>query len=267
MVFDFLKRKKPIASLLKVSLDGQELCSIGKVPIEELPVVQLKSDNPQLVFRDSDDVEYVHNLASVVDEGCTWIHLSVRLHEEYACQADCLIHNSQKIEESAFQKGLVKGIRFQPFYLPQCSADAKVLQGQGLFARGLHFSGTVTPGNVSLSCICDSCRESFRLQSFHAGFSNTAYFYCNSGPHTIIVGTHIKGAPSPLAKPDSEALAQLESELPKCQTCDGEFRYENPLLCPHCKRPYIDFTRHPELRESEYYGNYIYGSAPQEWPG
>jgi predicted amidophosphoribosyltransferase len=68
-----------------------------------------------------------------------------------------------------------------------------------------------------------------------------------------------------LSHPDASALAKLESRLPRCEQCGGEFRYLNPLLCPHCAKPFIDFARHPEIRDNEYYGNYLYGTKPQAW--
>jgi hypothetical protein len=36
----------------------------------------------------------------------------------------------------------------------------------------------------------------------------------------------------------------------------------NPLRCPHCGDPYIDFKAHPQLRVNEYYGNTFYGERP-----
>ena len=191
--------------------------------------------------------------------------MSVRVHDGYACQADCLVHISNELAENSLLKGTVKGIRFQPFYLPQCKANPKELIGQGLFHRGLHFSGTVTPGNVSSSCICDYCGKSFRIQSFHAGFDQSAYFYCSNNPHTLITSAYIAGVPAPLSHPTPSVLSEIESKLPPCKQCGGTFRYANPFLCPHCKRPFIDFQRHPEIRDNEYYGNFLYSERLQEW--
>ena len=55
------------------------------------------------------------------------------------------------------------GVRFQPFMLPEFTVDTSDLAGKGLFDRGLHFPGSITPGNVSVLCLCDSCKKSFRL--------------------------------------------------------------------------------------------------------
>ena len=62
-----------------------------------------------------------------------------------------------------------------------------------------------------------------------------------------------------MASPQGE----IEKVLPPCQACSGAFRYLNPLRCPHCRAPYIDFPRYPDIRRSEYYGNVMFGSRPQ----
>lgn len=265
MPFGIFKRNVRKPPLLSVAMDGAEICVIRGVPVEEKPSVELSSRSPVLTFTDSSGCKQSHDLTSVVDEGCSWIHLSVRVSAGYACQADCLINDEERVDETALHRGEVKGIRFQPFYLPGCSGQPADLVGQGLFFRGLHFSGVITPGNVSASCICDFCQKSFRLQSFHAGFGNNAYFYCSKGPHTLVMSSYTEGAPAPLSHPDASALAKLEAHLPRCGQCGGAFRYLNPLLCPHCAKPFIDFARHPEIRDNEYYGNYLYGTTPQEW--
>jgi hypothetical protein len=142
------------------------------------------------------------------------------------------------------------------------------MRGQGLFARGFHFSGRVTSGGISLLCLCDACHGTFRLQSFHAGFSEIAYFYCSRGPHTLAAKYWVEDAPPLLVAPDPAALRRFEARVPPCAACGGDFRYMNPFRCPLCLAPYIDFHRHPGLREREYYGNRLYGGTLQWWkPG
>ncbi len=70
-------------------------------------------------------------------------------------------------------------------------------------------------------------------------------------------------APPVLGKADKDSIARFESGLPSCTQCGGNFRYMNPFVCPHCKQPFIDFSIHPEDRECEYYGNYLYGGSLQ----
>lgn len=249
--------------LLVVHYAGRELCRIPKASTETCYSLELNSNEPTLIFEDQ-KTSYRYDMGSMIEEGLRWVHLSVRVHSNYACQADCLLNDSSQVpSREAFINGAVKAIRFQPFYLPQSSYDNRTLMGQGLFARGFHFSGSITPRNVSLLCICDRCRGSFRLQSFHAGFSELAYFYCSNGPHTLAIGSSIEGAPAVLTEPTSNKLRNLENKLPPCIECGGQFSYTNPLRCPHCGEPYIDFLSHPEIRKNEYYGNYLYGSSLQ----
>jgi hypothetical protein len=59
-----------------------------------------------------------------------------------------------------------------------------------------------------------------------------------------------------LSSPENEIeLRELESKLPKPSNNQGEFKYYNPLRCPFCQHPYIDFEKHKEIRANEYYGN------------
>ncbi|HEY7546139.1 MAG TPA: hypothetical protein VID27_14705, partial [Blastocatellia bacterium] len=217
------------------------------------------------IFIDSQGSTFVHDISSVKNEGSDWIHLSIRVSSEFTVMADCLTGDSSDPPTEKFLNGEALGIRFQPFYLAECKFDPKELVGAGLFTRGFHFSGVVTPGNVSLSCVCDHCRRSFRLQSFHAGFSNLVYFYCSSGPHTLTASSYLDDAPPVMGEADRDALARFEARLPQCEKCGGDFKYFNSLLCPHCSRPYIDFQNRPDEREVEYYGNLLYGDSLQEW--
>jgi hypothetical protein len=116
----------------------------------------------------------------------------------------------------------------------------------------------VTPGSIVLSCECDACHRSFLIRSYHAGFSDSGYFYSASGKYTITVSSNLAGAPAALAEPESAALAALEANLPAAP--DGSrFAYMNPFRCPHCCAPYITFAD-PGSRSAEYYGNYFVGS-------
>jgi hypothetical protein len=258
-----LFNKSRSKKILIVSLDDVEIASVSadELPVEKTPAAKLSHQNAVLKFTDSAGSAYSHALA--FEEG--WLHLSVRVHPNLACQADCLISDSEHTSEADFQSGKTKGIRFQPFYLSGCAGNPAELNGRGLFFRGLHFSGTITPGNVSLSCICDACHRSFRLQSFHAGFGNCGYFYSDSGVHTLIVDGNVNGCPPAMGKPEADALATLEARLPKSSKDGTSFRYTNSLRCPHCGAAYIDFQKFPKDRETEYYGNYLYGEKPDHF--
>lgn len=250
------KKSKPI---LKVFIDDKEVCSAfaNELPVEKNPEIELKGKNHILKLVDIEENEYVHALAW--ESG--FFSFSIRVSEGLTCQSDCLWGNDKNLTTERFQKGEIKGIRFQPFYLPGCEGKPENLIGRGLFYRGFHFSGTITPGNVSLSCICDHCKSNFRIQSFHAGFSNSGYMYSSSGKYTIIIPGYIEGCPPAMGKAEMVKVRKLEGELPLAE--DGtSFKYLNPFRCPDCHEAFIDFNRYPTDRENEYYGNYFFGSEP-----
>lgn len=245
-------------TVLNVLLNGEEIAVIkaSDLPCEVTPSRPIRPD-ALLEFVDGAGTRHAHSLGDLSG----WLHLSVRVHKSLVCQSDCIVSNSENLDPTALGSGSAAGIRFQPFFLPGSSGDPNALLGQGLFRRGLHFSGTVTPGSVRLSCECDHCRRTFQIQSFHAGFSNVGYMYSGSGANTLIIDDSVPGAPPALGKPDMKKLAALEAILPPAP--DGSrFSYLNPFRCPHCARPYIDFEAHPNLREQEYYGNTIFSVSP-----
>lgn len=249
------RRKKP---LLAVIIAGKEICRVieSELPTEKTTTVEIRTKNSEVVFVDADGNEIVHSLGNETG----WFGFSVRVYPNLACQTDCIFGECADLSPEMFSKGELSGIRFQPFFLTKAKATEKELEGHGLFVRGLHYSGRITPSNVSLSCVCASCKKSFRLQSFHAGFSNCGYMYSGSGHHTITIPDSVEGCPPTLGKVSVEELATLERKLPKAP--DGTtFSYLNPLRCPHCATPYIDFERFPEDREHEYYGNILFGAS------
>lgn len=245
-------------TLLRVLLNGEEIIRVndGDVPCEVTPS-RLVAANTVVEFLDSSSRRHAHGLGELSG----WAHFSVRVHRSFACQADCAVTADEVYDPKDLLEGRGRGVRLQPFYLPGSTADASSLRGQGLFRRGLHFSGNVTPASVRLSCECDACGRSFLVQSFHAGFSDLGYMYSASGAYTLLMDAHLPGAPPPTGTPDMKALAALEAILPLAP--DGTpFRYMNPFRCPHCREPYIDFAAHPEIRADEYYGNHLLGVAP-----
>lgn len=248
--------KKKSLALLTVRVSGKVLCEFreNELPSEKTPSTQVNAD-ARVSFVDSSGIMHEHVLRSAGG----WAHFSVRVHASKACQADCVISDSPTFDATALAQGKATGIRFQPFFLPGAAASNDGLVGKGLFNRGLHFSGTITPGNILLSCECDKCHRSFLVRSYHAGFSNSGYFYSDSGKSTLTVSAMVPGCPVPLSAPDPQALFTLEQSLPLAP--DGSrYSYLNPFRCPHCGEPYINFEANPGLRESEYYGNYLEGT-------
>jgi hypothetical protein len=252
-MFGWFKRKeKP---LLRVLVNGEEICNVSRdeIPCDKQPSRQLDAGSV-IEFIDHSDNKICHQMAKYSG----WFHFSVRVHPNMACQADCAITQEEKYDQAAFSKGEAIGIRFQPFFISGADVDNSVFTGKGLFKRGLHFQGNVTNGGISLSCECEYCRKSFLINSFHAGFSNSGYFYSSSGDYTLSVSDDIPGCPATMSVPNPIELAALEAQLPMAP--DGTtFKYTNAFRCPHCKRPYIDFLTYPEERTAEYYGNYFAG--------
>jgi hypothetical protein len=258
-LFNLFKSKSP--ALLVVRVNGSDLCAIYEddLPCEKTPSVHIDA-NSDVSFVDCGGTVHDHVLASARG----WAHISVRVHASKACQVDCVVSDSPAFDANALELGNATGIRFQPFFLSGASVSNTDLAGMGLFRRGLHFSGNITPGNILLSCECDQCHRSFLIRSYHAGFSNLAYFYSGSGKYTLTVSTMVPGSPAPLSTPEPDALAALEKSLPLAP--DGSsYSYFNPFRCPHCGEPYINFEANPGLRESEYYGNYFEGSQLMQY--
>ena len=234
------------------------------VPKNERFSFPIPKENASLSFVASSGKTYRHDLQSAVKDGWSWIHLSVMVSDVFGVGADALLGNSDNPPEAEFRTGMADGMRFQPISLPEMEGGEMDLSGQGLFQRGFHKSGVVTPANLTLSCICDFCEKSFRLQSLHAGFEGITYMYCSGGPHTLFALKTYPDAPPVFGPPDLASVERFEARLPECLECGGNFKYYNSFLCPHCSKPYIDFERFPYLRELEYYANYLYDGSVQQ---
>lgn len=123
-------------------------------------------------------------------------------------------------------------------------------------AIGLHFSGYVTALNIRAICICDECEKSFSVQHFHAGFSETQYYYSDDSKQTLLVPYgEIQNQPTQLQKEiDQSAILEIEDQLPKPTKGNGRYRYYNPFRCKHCQATYVDFSKYNGMRPNEYYG-------------
>jgi hypothetical protein len=193
-----------------------------------------------------------------------FLHSSIRILDNNAVMIDGIISKS----DTSFPKWTdqdYEAIRLQPFFLSNAYDKNIELTGKGLFDRGLHFAGTVTPTNVRCVCICDYCKKSFSLQHFHAGFSELQYFYSTCSRETLLVPYDaISDMPTQIQTTvDPATLKEIESKLPK--TSDGDFRYFNSFKCPHCLSAFIDFEKYPEMRSKEYYGNSLINHKAKQW--
>lgn len=206
-------------------------------------------------------IKYDFGVIPLTEASCASI--SIRISSIGALQADCLLGKGTVPSPIDFLAGKASGLRLQPFVLPGFSKVMHQEKGQGLITRGLHYSGIITRSKVSLICLCDECQKTFRLQPFHSGFSHLEYYYCDSGLHTLVVDS---SSISTVLGGDiavNSLQLEIEKHLPPCSQCNGMFRYLNPLRCPYCLNPYIDFQKFPEIRKQEYYGNTFFGNSVQ----
>jgi hypothetical protein len=181
-----------------------------------------------------------------------FLHSSIIIHPNSGVMIDGLF-SKQVNYAPQWTDGEYEGVRLQPFYLSNESEYNLALVGKGLFERGLHYNGTVTPTNIRNICIFDWCNKSFAIQHFHAGFSDAQYFYSTDSKETLIVPYgKIENMPMQLQKEiDISVLEEVEKKL----SDGGKFKYYNSFNCPNCLSPYIDFGKHKEIRPREYYGN------------
>lgn len=195
-----------------------------------------------------------------------YLHGSIRVLSSSAVLIDGIISRSVKTF-SKWTDADYEAVRFQPFFLSDKNDNNIRLIGKGLFERGLHFSGVITPSGVRSICICDNCRLSFTLQHFHAGLSEVQYFYSANSKETLIVPYNaIENLPAQLQESiEANELEILENNLPKPSNADGMFKYYNSFKCPSCLTPFIDFKRHKEIRAHEYYGNVHINEKPRQW--
>ncbi len=258
----FHRRRRP---LLCASVGRRTICEINQAPHKEWPIVEFSQLSPVLQLLDADGKAYCHDLTSIVQEGIRWGYFSITIGKGLTCQADAILMKKEGDAPEAFAAGRADGLRLQPFYLPGCHSRPSELVGRGLFFRGLHYSGTVTPGNVSLSCICDVCDAAFGCNRSTQASVDRHIFIAATDRIRLRSARHTEGAPPASGKADPESLAALETRLPACSHCGGTFAYLNSFRCPHCAAPYIDFGRFPSEREIEYYGNYLYGEELQRF--
>ena len=232
----------------------------GQKSEELLGIICFDKSTPTICIYENNELLktfVVETLSKNSDLTGQYFHISVRLFENNALMIDGII-SKYKDKYPDWKEENYEAIRLQPFFLS--AADKKLttqLGGKGLFDRGLHYAGTVTPTTVRVICICENCNKSFSIQHLHGGFSECQYFYSDDSKQTLIVPYgEIKNLPTQLQKSiDEKIILEVEAELPKPTQGNGSYRYYNPFRCPHCLIPFIDFQNNKEIRPNEYYGN------------
>lgn len=194
---------------------------------------------------------------------------AVILHESGFLLLDCIVEEREE------------GYRFDP-----TSLEPKPTQGRpnldaglSLFERGFAQPGTITPGNIRMITLCGGCSEEFKFRTYHAGFSDIFYYYCDSCPNVVSVSHNedlvyekmkkINKVITPPARYDdftTDEVAEnvdlhneITSLLRPCP-CGGSFALFNPPTCPHCGTPYIDFREDIFRKINEYYLMHVQGA-------
>lgn len=265
-------RKRPTRIDIKgnsIFIDNQKE-NIGKT-LELDTVFNLTAPTPEIEVYENQNlvftfrIDTIHNNPDLTGQ---FLHSSIRILADSGVMIDGIVSRSDTNSPQWTDENY-EAVRFQPFYLSDKNENNNALKGKGLYDRGLHFSGTVTPRGVRNICICDYCRLSFTIQHFHSGFSELQYFYSSSGKETLIVPYYaMENLPTQLQTIiDDKTLKTIEAKLPPPSNDLGTFRYYNSFRCPHCLMPYIDFEKYKEMRPKEYYGNTYINQNPRRWTG
>lgn len=240
--------------------------NIGKVAQFD-KVFRLTEPRPEIKVYENNELIRLYRIDTLIANpnlAGQFLHSSIRILDNSAVMIDGVLSKSHTSLPTWTNENY-EAVRLQPFFLSNENNQNLQLVGKGLFERGLHFSGTVTPTTVRCVCICDDCKRSFSLQHFHAGFSEVQYFYSTESKETLIVPYGaISNMPVQLQKiVEVATLKEVESKLPK--SSDGEFRFYNSFKCPYCLSPFIDFSKFPEMRTKEFYGNTLLNHKAKQW--
>jgi hypothetical protein len=237
---------------------------------EEYKTSMLFSDSTPIIrIYENDKLLYSFKIETLItnpDLTGQFFHCSIRIMSNSGVMIDGIVSKNEDAF-SDWTSNEYEAIRLQPFFLSNQSENNIILHGKGLFERGLHFNGTITPEGVRNICICDHCNLSFTLQHFHAGLANLQYFYSTDSLETLIVAYgEIDNLPTQLDKNINEnELKKIENKLPIPSNRKGNFKYYNDLKCPHCKSNYINFNKNKASRPFEYYGNTYINQKPKQY--
>jgi len=240
--------------------------NVGKA-FEFETVFSLTTSTPEIKVYENQNLIHTFRIDTLQDNPDLtgqFLHSSIRILVNSGVMIDGIVSNSNTTF-SHWTDNDYEAVRFQPFFLSDKNENNIALKGKGLFERGLHFSGTITPRGVRNICFCDSCNLSFTIEHFHSGFSELQYFYSRDSKETLVVPYgSIENLPTQLQGIiDNSTLEIIEDKLPKPSNDVGTFRYYNSFKCPHCLAAYIDFEKYKEMRPKEYYGNTYINQKPK----
>lgn len=258
----------------RISIDGENIFienknkNVGKA-IEINSVFKLSQEQPELKIFENNILTRIFKIETLINNPNLtnqFLHSSIRILPNSAVMIDGIISACKNTHPLWTDKDY-EAIRLQPFYLSNANSYNQQLIGKGLFERGLHFSGTITPTTVRCICICGECNQSFTIQHFHAGFSEVQYFYSSDSKETLIVPYgSIDSMPVQLQEIiNNNDVESMEEKLPIPSSRNGFFKYYNSFKCPHCLASYIDFESNKEIRPTEYYGNTYINEKPIQW--
>ena len=176
---DFSELEKEINNL---KISSKELVEVVNVKTTMEPV-----SNELIIFKDNKCIaNYIIESGNKSNfSSLKFLHLCIRILNNFCLMIDGEIDDSPFKTEKKINQ--IDGIRFQPVLLNAYNNDNPENKGMGLFSRGLHFSGFITPSNFRLCCICDECKKSFNIHSYHAGNGYFQYFYSDDGRETLMV--------------------------------------------------------------------------------
>jgi hypothetical protein len=270
-MFNLFKRNKK--RIERIDIQGHNVFinnqgeHIGK-PCDIETVLKFESAVPEIGVYENGKlirlfkIETLHSNPNLAGQ---FLHASVRVLANSAVMIDGIISKSNT-DILTWKDDGYEAVRLQPFYLSNADDHNTKLIGKGLFERGLHYAGTITPLGVRNVCICDECKGSFTIQHFHAGFSEVQYFYSEDGKKTLVVPYRaIPDLPAQLqGTVEDKSLDVIESKISEVYSEMG-FRYYNNFNCPHCTAPFINFRKNKGMRLNEYYGNIYINSNPLRW--
>jgi len=264
----FKKRPKRIEIQGDSIFIGNHNENVGKA-VEIDAVFNLSNSIPELKVYENGQLLRLFKIETLVtnaDLSGQFLHSNIRVLANSGIMIDGIISRSD-LEFPKWTDEDYEAIRFQPFYLTNANDNNIHLKGKGLFERGLHYSGTITPTGVRNICVCDDCKKSFTIQHFHAGFSEVQYFYSADSRETLTVPYgEIENVPAQLQENiDLMQLQIIERELAEMSNKEQPFRYYNSFKCPHCFAPFIDFENNKAIRPKEYYGNTYINKLPVHW--